>query len=114
MSNTAPWTPGTIAHLRLLPLFDSTVFSFQQGARKPDPSIYLTCLRELNADPAASWFVSDKIYEDLWGAARVGMKTVFFDWVGARVHEAPGKTCKPDVVIHDLKDVLELPLPQKV
>ena len=91
----------------LAPLFDATVFSYEFGAAKPDPAIYLHACERLNVDPEHSVFVGDGGSDELAGAARVGMRPYrarwFLDrWPGRRAAqprtECPQLTAVTDVL----------------
>ena len=56
---------------------DAVVFSHLTGFRKPHREAYLALCRKLSVEPKDCVFVSDEIYEDLWGAKRLGMKTAY-------------------------------------
>ena len=56
---------------------DSVIFSHKLGMRKPHREAYLSLCRKLGVEPKDCVFVSDEIYEDLWGAKRLGMKTAY-------------------------------------
>ena len=60
--------------------FDSTVFSFEVGAAKPDPAIYQEACRRLRVSPHAAVFVGDGMHDELTGAARAGMFGVQALW----------------------------------
>lgn len=62
----------------LLPLFAGRMrFAAEFGRVKPDPEVYLHCLRTLDAEPAATLFVDDKA-ENVIGARRAGLHAVQF------------------------------------
>lgn len=70
----AVWAATPIA--ALLPV---TVFSCEQGVRKPHPSMYLTALEQLGVQPANSLFVGDGGSNELAGAKNVGMRSLLLD-----------------------------------
>jgi putative hydrolase of the HAD superfamily len=55
---------------------DVLVFSSESGLRKPHPEIYLKATGELGVDPAKCLYVGDGAYNELTGAASVGMDPV--------------------------------------
>ena len=57
-------------------LFDVIVTSSEVGKRKPHPFIFEYALKQLEVKPSEAIFVGDDIYEDIYGAKQVGMKTV--------------------------------------
>lgn len=62
-------------------VFDVEMFSCQFGHAKPDPEIYLECLRRLDAAPSECLFVGDGGHGELRGARAVGIQTVLFSGV---------------------------------
>jgi len=58
------------------PLLDATVFSSEVGTRKPDPRIFAEALSRVGAEPGATAFVGDRLYDDVGGARAAGMRTV--------------------------------------
>ncbi|MFQ6100140.1 MAG: HAD family hydrolase [Anaerolineae bacterium] len=62
--------------LSIRTLFDTVVFSYAIGVRKPDPEIYLTACKRLTVLPSACLFVGDGNDRELDGAREVGMCTV--------------------------------------
>ncbi len=75
LSNCDHWTRPAVDALGLDEEMDAVVLSFEVGAIKPDPEIYLTALESLGVDaPDRVLFVDDQVpYLD--GAAAVGMRT---------------------------------------
>lgn len=82
---------------------DASVFSSEVGVRKPDPRIFAEALRRIDASPAETVFVGDRLYDDVGGAKAVGMRTVLTrqfrteedpeiepDWVIGHIRELPG------------------------
>src|SRR5206468_8215728 len=67
-----------IAALGLPPLVDCIVYANQHGsgAGKPDREPFLEGLRRLDVCPQHAVFVGDDDYCDVFGASRVGMRTV--------------------------------------
>jgi len=99
VSNTA-W-PGylieeDLARLRLSEHLEFCLFSSYFGRPKPARSIFRQALLMLRVAPAEALFVGDSAREDIGGARRVGMRTVFIsgnssqapaDWRIARLTE---------------------------
>ena len=83
--------PGWLLHrdLELMGLserLDFSVFSSEVGRRKPDPAIFERALEALGVAPENALFVGDRLYEDVRGAAEVGMTTVQALWFRADEH----------------------------
>jgi putative hydrolase of the HAD superfamily len=62
---------------------DFAVFSSEVGKRKPHPEIFERALTALDASAEESLFVGDRLFEDVRGAAEVGMTTVQAVWFRA-------------------------------
>jgi HAD superfamily hydrolase (TIGR01509 family) len=75
VSNCSHNTRPGVDRLQLEERFDAVVLSFEVGARKPDPAIYLEALGRLGRPPGDAVFVDDQpAYCD--GAAAVGIDTL--------------------------------------
>jgi putative hydrolase of the HAD superfamily len=103
ISNCSHSTRPIVDRLGLEDAFDAVVLSFEVGAHKPDPAIYLEALRRLGNPPAERCvFVDDQVaYCD--GAAALGLRTLLIaredgDTLGADGHR----------VIRDLRSLLAL------
>jgi putative hydrolase of the HAD superfamily len=103
ISNCSHSTRPIVDRLGLQDAFDAVVLSFEVGAHKPDPAIYLEALRRLGSPPAERCvFVDDQVaYCD--GAAALGLRTLLIaredgDTLGADGHR----------VIRDLRSLLAL------
>jgi putative hydrolase of the HAD superfamily len=73
--------PGWLLHRDLEQMgiaqrLDFSVFSSEFGLRKPHPAIFERALEVLGVEAEQSLFVGDRLYEDVRGAAEVGMTTV--------------------------------------
>ena len=65
------WPGGPLA-----PYFDTTAFSAEVGAAKPEPAIYLTACTALGAEPTDCLYVGDGSDGELAGAAALGMQVL--------------------------------------
>jgi len=65
-----------LGRLGIEPYLQGSVFSSEVGVRKPDPRIFREALARLSAEPEATVFVGDRLYDDVSGAQAVGMRTV--------------------------------------
>ena len=84
---------------------DHAVFSSEVGKRKPHPAIFEHALGALEVSPAEALFVGDRLYEDVHGAAEVGMTTVQAIWFRADEHPEGGE---PDYQAFTQMDVLNI------
>jgi putative hydrolase of the HAD superfamily len=83
--------PGWLLHRDLAQMgldqrLDFSVFSSEVGMRKPHPAIFERALEVLDVEPERALFVGDRLYEDVRGAAEVGMTTVQALWFRADEH----------------------------
>lgn len=83
--------PGWLLHrdleqMGLARRLDFSVFSSEVGMRKPHPAIFERALEALEVEPERALFVGDRLYEDVRGAAEVGMTTVQALWFRADEH----------------------------
>jgi putative hydrolase of the HAD superfamily len=83
--------PGWLLHrdleqMGLAERLDFSVFSSEVGMRKPHPAIFERALEALGAEPEQALFVGDRLYEDVRGAAELGMTTVQALWFRADEH----------------------------
>ena len=62
---------------------DAVVLSSEVGKRKPHPAIFERALSELDVRSDDALFVGDRLDADVFGAARVGMRTVQALWFRA-------------------------------
>jgi len=76
LSNTNEWHfERHIRNTPVFPLFDAITLSFEIGALKPDPRIYLDALRKISLPPEACAYIDD-IPEYVDGAAGVGIRGI--------------------------------------
>ncbi len=102
--------PGWLLHrdleqMGLAERLDFSVFSSEVGTRKPHPAIFERALKALSVRPENALFVGDRLYEDVRGAAEVGMKTVQALWFRADEHPEGGE---PDFQAFTQMDVLNI------
>lgn len=58
--------------------FDPIIISGDHGYRKPDSRLFQAALDGLGTAPEDVLFVGNDLYRDVFGAQKMGMKTVFF------------------------------------
>ncbi|HZK08411.1 MAG TPA: HAD family hydrolase [Bacteroidales bacterium] len=120
VSNAQFYTPvmmnyfidGQARNTESLPLFndDITQFSYSLRKAKPDRTLFAPVLKALKENygiaPQESVFVGNDMYNDIYPAQDMGMKTVFFagDERALRLREdkAEVKNLRPDAVITEL------------
>ena len=105
VSNCSHATRPIVEQLGLPALFDAVVLSFEIGVRKPEPGIYETALRAIQADPAQAIFVDDQTaYCD--GARALGIDTRLIVRNGATPAEGFAASTNGHTVITDLTSLL--------
>lgn len=108
VSNASSGAVELYAGLGLAPFFASTTWSFEVGAVKPDPAIYLAACAALTVAPGDCLFVGDGNAGELDGARALGMKAVRierrFSLPLYRKHESRGF----DASIDDLARLLDM------
>jgi putative hydrolase of the HAD superfamily len=72
------WTLPEILATGIDSFFDPIVISGEYGFRKPDSRLFQAALDGIQAGPEEVLFVGNDMYRDVFGAGRMGMKTVFF------------------------------------
>jgi putative hydrolase of the HAD superfamily len=102
--------PGWLLHrdleqMGLAQRLDFSVFSSEVGMRKPHPEIFERALEALEVDPDRALFVGDRLYEDVRGAAEVGMLTAQALWFRADEHP---DGAEPDYQAFTQLDVLNV------
>jgi putative hydrolase of the HAD superfamily len=94
-----------LARLGIAERVDVAVFSSEVGRRKPDPAPFLAALERLGVEPQDALHVGDRLYEDVRGAAALGITTVQALWFRADEHPDGGE---PDHQAFTQMDVLNL------
>lgn len=69
-----------IRESRLSPHFDKIYLSYEQRRQKPDPEIFMKCVRELKVSPEECLYVGDGGSDELVAARQLGMKAVQAAW----------------------------------
>lgn len=64
--------------------FDSVIFSCDVGILKPQTEIYQLAMKRLNVKPEESIFIGDGGSNELFGAQRAGMKTIFSEYLDCK------------------------------
>lgn len=86
-------------------VFDIVVVSSDVGCSKPNPRIFEIALNSLDVEPEEAVMIGNIISTDIFGANRIGMKTVLFQ---------PSETYQrsswenPDHTVNSLRNLLDL------
>ena len=95
------FTIPELARFNLVDCFDAVTFSSDVGARKPDRKIFLSLLNAISVAPEAAVFVGDNMFDDVYGASSIGMKTVWINRDGKPADPEMTGFTKPDYEIRD-------------
>lgn len=88
----------------LADLFVTHVSARDVGAAKPDEKVFRAACEHLALEPEQVLHIGDHPVQDILGAARIGMKTVWINRNGARWEEEAGA----DYEVTSLEQVLDL------
>jgi putative hydrolase of the HAD superfamily len=88
-------------------LIDGAVYSSEIEWTKPHPAAFLAALDAIDVtEPARAVYVGDRLFEDVFGANRVGMRSVFVPHSTIPADQRTGVEGTPDAVIHDLTELV--------
>jgi putative hydrolase of the HAD superfamily len=109
ISNTG-MTPGVtfrrfLEQHGMLKFFDILTFSDEVRVSKPASAIFEMTLRQLGALPEGSVHVGDHVINDVVGAKRCGLKTIWIEGFYQREDPSDPLT-QPDVAVAELSQVL--------
>lgn len=88
----------------LLGFFDPVIISGDFGYRKPDPRLFERVLSDMQMKPSEVLYVCNDMYRDVYGAQRVGIKTVFFR---SNQGQQEKNGVRPDYVIYSFPELLD-------
>jgi HAD superfamily hydrolase (TIGR01509 family) len=83
--------------------WDAHAVSVEVGFQKPHPAVFEHALRQLRVRPEQALMVGNSLAEDVAGAQRLGIATVW------RRSARDAEDVTPDFVIDTLRELLELP-----
>jgi len=112
VSNTISKTliPERLEKLNVKRFFSSIVLSVEAGIRKPQNGIFEIALRETNLKASQCIYIGDTLSRDVEGSKNSGFASSIL--IPSKITEEKDSDysgfAKPDVVIHSLKDILEL------
>jgi HAD superfamily hydrolase (TIGR01509 family) len=106
LSNThwpAEWHEQRLAEDGLTDLLDARVYTSDLDYRKPHPEPFEAVLSALQVGPERAVFVGDRLHDDIYGAAGMGMRSI---WI--RNETMPGFDVVPDAVVDQLAEVVNV------
>jgi len=95
---------GKIDQLGIRNDFDLIIVSEEAGIKKPDPRIFEMASNKLKVKPEECIYIGDHPINDIEGAAKTGMGTI---WIKVNQPWKDGLTAKPMYSISKLSELLE-------
>lgn len=83
--------------------FDPVIISGDFGYRKPDERLFTAALTKMKLAPSQVLYVGNDMYRDVYGAQKLGIKTVFFK-SNQGTQEKEG--VNPDYIIYNFPELL--------
>jgi putative hydrolase of the HAD superfamily len=111
LSNTVwprSWHEEIFERDGVLHLIDGAVYTSEVPWTKPAPQAFRAAMDAVGVDdPSACAFVGDRLFDDVWGAARVGMRTVHVPHSAIPREQVGHTEGEPDVVVQRLAEVYD-------
>lgn len=89
-------------------LIDAAFYTSEMPVAKPHADAFTAVLDALNVTAQESVFVGDRLWDDIAGASRVGMRTILIPHSRVPTEEIPDASVQPDATAHELADVLRI------
>jgi putative hydrolase of the HAD superfamily len=90
----------------VLHLIDGAVYSSEVPWTKPAPEAFLAAMTAVGvSEPSACVFVGDRLFDDIWGAQRIGMRTIHVPHSVIPVEQLGHTAGEPDAVVHRLREI---------
>ncbi|MDH5634572.1 MAG: HAD family hydrolase [Candidatus Bathyarchaeota archaeon] len=104
----APLIYAGLRKLKINEFFNVVVVSDEAGWRKPSPKIFREALRRLRLKVDQVLYVGDTPLEDIEGAKKAGVKTVFIPSQFNSLEDMQKAPLQPDHVIEKLSDIFKI------
>jgi putative hydrolase of the HAD superfamily len=93
----------------VLHLVDGDVYTSEVPWTKPSPRAFAAALDAVGATEAGRCvYVGDRLFDDIWGASNVGMRTILVPHSDIPVHQKGHAEGEPDAVVERLADVYDV------
>jgi putative hydrolase of the HAD superfamily len=93
----------------VLELVDGAVYTSEIPWTKPAPEAFRAAMDAVGVDdPARCVYVGDRLYDDIWGAANAGMRTIHVPHSDIPAEQVGHSEGTPDAVARELADIPEL------
>lgn len=88
-------------------LLDGEVYSSEIEWTKPHPEAFRAALDAVGvSEPSRAVYVGDRLFEDVYGANQVGMRSVFIPHSDIPAHQQTGVEGTPDAVVRELSELV--------
>jgi putative hydrolase of the HAD superfamily len=112
LSNTVwprAWHEEFFARDGLLELIDGAVYTSEVPWTKPAPQAFRAAMDAVGvADPGSCVFVGDRLFDDIWGAEQVGMRTILVPHSVIPSEQLGHTEGRPDAVVHRLSEIYDV------
>ena len=89
--------------------FKAVVLSSKVALRKPNPEIYWEAARRVGVDPCKCAYVGDNPVRDVEGTQSAGYgMMILIEEPATLAKEPPTTVVKPDYIIHEMRDLLDI------
>lgn len=109
LSNTiwpGEWHREFLARDGVLHLIDGDVYTSEIEWTKPDRRAFEAALTAVGVtDPTRAVYVGDRLFEDVWGPAQLGMRTIWLPHSDIPDDQRGHSEGEPDATIHRLADI---------
>lgn len=90
-------------------LIDGDVYTSELDRTKPHPDAFAAAMAAVGADdPSTCVFVGDRLFDDIWGAGSVGMRTIHVPHSTIPADQFGHSTGEPDAVVQRLSQVADV------
>ena len=112
LSNTVwprAWHEGFFGRDGVLEMIDGAVYTSEIAWTKPSPEAFRAAMVAVGVDdPAACVFVGDRLFDDIWGAANAGMRTIYVPHSEIPQSQVGHSEGEPDAVVEQLAHVYDV------
>lgn len=112
LSNTVwprEWHEGFFDRDGVLDMLDGAVYTSEIPWTKPAPEAFDAAMRAVGVDdPTRCVFVGDRLFDDIWGAAQAGMRTILVPHSDIPRQQLGHTEGEPDAIVERLADVFDV------
>ena len=112
LSNTVwprEWHESFFERDGVLDLIHGAVYTSEVPWTKPAPEAFHAAMEAIGVtDPKACVFVGDRLFDDIWGASNVGMRTILVPHSEIPAEQVGHSVGEPDAVAHRLGEVHDI------